>query len=42
MQRQGDGGVTRTIPVPLHKEVKPGTLKSIIRQSGLDADLFTK
>ncbi|MFW6292776.1 MAG: type II toxin-antitoxin system HicA family toxin [Spirochaetota bacterium] len=29
------GGSTRTIPVPDHKELKPGTLSAIIRQSGL-------
>jgi predicted RNA binding protein YcfA (HicA-like mRNA interferase family) len=28
--------------VPLHDEVKKGTLKSIIRQSGLDPALFMK
>ncbi|MBK8622369.1 MAG: type II toxin-antitoxin system HicA family toxin [Saprospiraceae bacterium] len=26
---------TITVPVPLHKEIKTGTLHSIIRQSGL-------
>ena len=31
---------TRTIPVPMHKDLKPGTLASIIRQSGLDRSLF--
>jgi len=31
---------TITIPVPLHKELKRGTLLSIIRQSGLPKDLF--
>ncbi|NDV61209.1 type II toxin-antitoxin system HicA family toxin [Puniceicoccales bacterium CK1056] len=25
---------SRTIPIPLHKDLKPGTLASIIRQSG--------
>ncbi len=34
------GDATRTIPVPLHKDLKPGTLASIIRQSGLDRTLF--
>ena len=29
-----------TIPVPLHKELAPGTLKSIIRQSSLTRDKF--
>ncbi len=31
---------TRTVPVPMHKDLKPGTLASIIRQSGLDRSLF--
>ena len=31
---------TRTIPVPMHKDLKPGTLASIVRQSGLDRSLF--
>ena len=26
---------TITVPVPMHKEIKTGTLHSIIRQSGL-------
>lgn len=35
MQRGGHGCV-----VPLHKEVKRGTLGSIVRQSGVDAETF--
>jgi predicted RNA binding protein YcfA (HicA-like mRNA interferase family) len=31
---------TITIPVPDHKEIKIGTLMSIIRQSGLSRSLF--
>lgn len=31
---------TITIPVPLHKEIKKGTLLSIIRQSGLPKEYF--
>jgi predicted RNA binding protein YcfA (HicA-like mRNA interferase family) len=31
---------TTTIPVLLHKELKEGTLRSIIRQAGLDGNLF--
>lgn len=31
---------THTVPVPLHKEIKIGTLQSIIRQSGLPRTLF--
>ena len=31
-----------TIPVPLHKELAKGTLKSIIKQAELDLDEFVK
>ena len=31
-----------TIPVPNHKEIKIGTLMSIIRQSGLTKDIFVR
>jgi predicted RNA binding protein YcfA (HicA-like mRNA interferase family) len=31
-----------TVPVPNHREVATGTLKSIIRLSGLDERLFRK
>jgi predicted RNA binding protein YcfA (HicA-like mRNA interferase family) len=31
---------TITVPVPLHKDLKPGTLASIIRQSRLNRSLF--
>ncbi|MHB1190592.1 MAG: type II toxin-antitoxin system HicA family toxin, partial [Armatimonadota bacterium] len=31
---------TITIPVPLHSELRVGTLTSIIRQSGLPRSLF--
>lgn len=33
-------GTTITVPVPDHKELKKGTLLSIIRQSGIDRKLF--
>ena len=33
-------GTTTTVPVPLHAELKPGTLLSIIRQSGLPRSMF--
>jgi len=33
-------GRTVTVPVPLHSELKTGTLMSIIRQSGLPRSLF--
>ena len=39
MQQKAVGG-TRSVPVPLHRELAPGTLLSIIRQSGLDRSLF--
>lgn len=31
---------TITVPVPDHKEIQIGTLRSIIRQSGLERALF--
>ncbi len=31
---------TITVPVPNHKEVRTGTLRAIIRQSGLSKTLF--
>jgi predicted RNA binding protein YcfA (HicA-like mRNA interferase family) len=31
---------TITVPVPNHSELRIGTLQSIIRQSGLNRDLF--
>jgi predicted RNA binding protein YcfA (HicA-like mRNA interferase family) len=34
MQRRDADGTT-TVPVPDHKEVRAGTLRSIIRQSGI-------
>ena len=34
------GDMTITVPVPDHDELKPGTLLSIIRQSGLPRALF--
>jgi predicted RNA binding protein YcfA (HicA-like mRNA interferase family) len=33
-------GTTITVPVPDHKELRMGTLQSIIRQSALDRALF--
>ena len=33
-------GSTITIPVPNHKEIKAGTLMSIIRQSGVQRSKF--
>ncbi len=39
MQRATDEGTT-TVPVPDHDEVKIGTLRSIIRQSGVPRNEF--
>lgn len=39
MQKPESGG-TVTVPVPNHAEVKRGTLRSIIRQSGIDKAEF--
>ncbi len=39
MQKQIPGS-TVTVPVPDHKELRIGTLMSIIRQSGLERSLF--
>ncbi len=40
MQRAGDDRGTTTVPVPDHKELKKGTLRSIIRQSGVPRSEF--
>ena len=39
MQRRTNAG-TVTVPVPDHREVRIGTLQSIIRQSGVPRALF--
>ena len=39
MQKRTATGTT-TVPVPLHREIRTGTLQSIIRQSGLPRTLF--
>ncbi|MDA7660304.1 type II toxin-antitoxin system HicA family toxin [Verrucomicrobia bacterium] len=39
MQKRLEKG-TITVPVPLHKDLKPGTLSSIIRQSQLARNYF--
>ena len=41
MQRKV-GDTTITVPVPNHREIKIGTLQSIIRQSQLAKDLFLR
>ena len=40
MQRVKDDSSTTTVPVPDHKEIKTGTLRSIIRQSGAPREEF--
>jgi len=39
MQKQVNS-TTITVPVPQHKEIKPGTLTSIIRQAQLPKSVF--
>ena len=39
MQKRAENSTT-TVPVPDHKELRTGTLRSIIRQSGLPRSLF--
>jgi predicted RNA binding protein YcfA (HicA-like mRNA interferase family) len=41
MQQVIEGG-TITVPVPDHAELRTGTLRSIIRQSGLAVEVFRK
>lgn len=41
-RRELPGGDSATVPVPNHREVAKGTLKSIIALSGLDHRLFRK
>jgi len=40
MQKRTDEGTTITVPVPMHRVVKIGTLQSIIRQSGISKESF--
>jgi predicted RNA binding protein YcfA (HicA-like mRNA interferase family) len=42
MRRTLPDGDSATVPVPNHREVAKGTLKSIIALSGLDDQLFRK
>ena len=39
MQRRDVGG-TVTVPVPDHRELRTGTLRSIVRQSGVPRSAF--
>jgi len=41
MQRHA-GNLTTTVPIPMHKEIRTGTLLSIIRQSRLPRSLFER
>lgn len=41
MQKSGEEGTT-TIPVPDHAELRTGTLRAMIRQSGLAVEAFRK
>ena len=41
--RKGDGAETHIVPVPFHgsnTDIKPGTLRSIIKRSGIDPSRF--
>jgi len=42
MMQRRVGESTTTVPVPNHREIKIGTLQSIIRQSQLPRDLFLR
>jgi predicted RNA binding protein YcfA (HicA-like mRNA interferase family) len=42
MMQRVVGGRTITVPVPDHRQLKMGTLQSIIRQSELPRQLFLK
>lgn len=41
MQKRTEDGDTVTVPVPLHKAVRIGTLQSIIGQSGVSKEAFS-
>ncbi len=41
MQRQTRSS-TVTVPIPMHREIRMGTLRSIIRQSGLPRSCFER
>ena len=40
LMQRAESGDTTTVPVPDHRELRMGTLMSIIRQSGLPRTLF--
>ena len=35
-------GITATLSVPDHRELKPGTLRALIRKAGLTVDQFAE
>jgi len=42
VMQQQSAGITVTVPVPMHREIRIGTLQSIILQSGLPRRLFER
>ena len=40
VMQKAEAGSTVTVPVPDHKELRRGTLRSVIRQSRLPRNLF--
>jgi predicted RNA binding protein YcfA (HicA-like mRNA interferase family) len=42
VMQQKAGFTTITIPIPMHREIRIGTLQSIIRQSGLPRGVFER
>ena len=42
VMQQRVGTATVTVPVPMHREIRVGTLLSIIRQAGLPRVLFER
>ena len=42
VMQQKTGLTTITVPIPMHREIRIGTLQSIIRQSGLPRSLFER
>ncbi len=42
VMQQQVGSSTITVPIPIHREIRIGTLQSIIRQSGLPRSMFER
>jgi predicted RNA binding protein YcfA (HicA-like mRNA interferase family) len=42
VMQQKTGLTTITVPIPMHREIRIGTLQSIIRQSGLPRSEFER